>query len=416
MQNSKTISINGFTLVYIPDKQILHATFNGRPLYELLNFPEIRINKYNPLSSTVKHHGNVIELAKNIFETINMLNLRGEQCLAAMFASHFYEYFGRLDENFKETGRHSLSIALWLSVLDMVKSWEENHPRTFTHIGTPLYFLAEAYLLVQNNDPAFIYLIKSILDDIELSEHCPNLQYPEKEPAYLTACLVNDPNNHMFEFIVKPLRDSLDRAIGEYNNLFGNESYLKSGIADFESKFLQKRNTKILKIEPIKFLFVLELLQLQRLRTIIYQSRIETSFSQSLRLNRLFSLTLVIDKLLHSRYSPKKRKRGYDANMGDCVTRYANSHGIPQKKIEMLNMNSRDPDNVLKELLQKKNQKQLRALKREIYPILISLKIRNTGAHKIHAVKVLSSSFEEIYQSLLEAVFILAGQMPRSKS
>jgi hypothetical protein len=91
-----------------------------------------------------------------------------------------------------------------------------------------------------------------------------------------------------------------------------------------------------LRIESIKFLFVLELLEIHRLKNIAYQSRVETAFSQMLRLNRLFSLTLIVDKLLHARYAPPAKKGEKDPSMWECIIFYANSQGIPQKNLERL--------------------------------------------------------------------------------
>ena len=282
---------------------------------------------FDPINSVFQYEQSFIELSDKVFNTIELLHKSGEPCLSAFFASRFYEFLGQLDQEFKFTGRHILSIPFWLSVLKLVEGWEQKHPGANLHIGTPLYLLSEAYLLTQNNDPALIYLIKSIEDDIKLGELCPFLQYPEKEPAYLTACLVDNQNNRMYSFIVKPLRIFLKDAIDKYNTRFGRESYLKAGIADFDSKFLQKRDTRL---EPIKFLFVLELLQLLRLRNITYQSRIETTFSQMLRLNRLFSLTLVVDKLLFARYPSKSKKRGMDLTCGIVLLVTQNHMGYPK--------------------------------------------------------------------------------------
>ena len=414
-EDLKTLSLNGFIIQYIHDKRVFDAEYNGRALSNLIEPPAFHVDYYNPINSKFDFDSNLIELSDHILDTVKLLNERGDPCVAAMFGSYYYEILGRRDMQFKVNGCHILNIPFWLSVLTLVKDWKQRNNGFPIHMGTPLYFLAEAYILVQNNDLAFIYLIKSIVDDIKLSKSCPGFQYPQKEPAYLTVCLVDNANNHMYSFIVKPLREFLEDAIKKYNILFGNESYLKKGLVDFDLKFLQKRNTKKLNIEFIKFLFVLELLQLLRLKNIVVDKNYVTPFSQMLLLNRLFSLTLVIDKLLHSRYPSKRKKRGKDASMWQCILVYANSHGIPAATLEKMNLNSRDLEVVLRTLLQKKKQKYFRILKREIVPILIAYKIRNTSAHKLHAAAIISSKMDEILQSLMEAVFTITGQIPNSK-
>ena len=50
----------------------------------------------------------------------------------------------------------------------------------------------------------------------------------------------------------------------------------------------------------------------------------------------------------------------------------------------------------------KECQKKFKVIPREMYPILISYIIRNTSAHKIQSVSMLSSEFDKILQSLME--------------
>jgi hypothetical protein len=231
---------NDFIMHYsfVPKPQ-MSVWYGENPLQNLVKQPSYCVNTKEPLKSEFKYDEYVIQLSDSIFDTVEMLCAEREHCVAAMLASHFYESFTKLDNEFKATGKHVLSVPLWISVLKLVQAWEQKHPKTKVHIGTPLYFLSVSYFLTHNNDPAFIYLIKSIDGDIELSERCPEFHYPEKEPAYLTVCLVDDPDNYMHDFIVLPLRSQLRDAIQKYNGLFGKESRL-SGIYEFDSKFLQK--------------------------------------------------------------------------------------------------------------------------------------------------------------------------------
>jgi hypothetical protein len=95
------------------------------------------------------------------------------------------------------------------------------------------------------------------------------------------------------------------------------------------------------------------------------------------------------------------------------VTSYGNAHNIRQKDLENLKLKTRSPEKALVMLLQRRSQK-FKVIPREMYPILISYIIRNTSAHKIQSVAVLSSQFDEILQSLMESIFIIVGQMPKS--
>jgi hypothetical protein len=421
------LSINDFEIKYnfnkLGETTVKH---NGHPLQNIVKQPTLTVNTYDPLNSYVFHDFTLIHLANRVFDTMAMLYSKNEHCVTALFASHFYELVGARQEEFMMNGNHILCVPLWLSIIDLAKNWEKRHLGVSLHIGTPLYFLAQAYLLMQNNDKAFAYLIKSIEDDTKLAEPCSMLNYPTNEPAYRTACLIDHQGNYMYEFIVKPLRSEIANSIRNYNGLFGTESHLTS-IADLDHKFLQRRNTNKIKVEHIKYLFVLELMKLLQLRTV----KIDSEFFPTLLLNRLFGLSLVVDKLLYALYPPKptakkgqpqtpskkksQKKRGKDPRMWDCIISYGDSllHKNSQPDIDKLKLYNRSPEKALIMLLQKRTQSKFKVLPREIYPILVSYVIRNTSAHKIQAITLLSSRFDEILQCLMKSVFILAGQMPK---
>lgn len=311
-----TISKNGFIIVYWfhphPFKFVWYqpTPSQGGLLRDFITQPSFIVTPDEPLKSQFNYDESVIRFSDKIFETIQILMSENQYCAAALMASEFYESFTPLDREFRQTGKHALSIPLWISVLNLVRNWENRNQGVKIHIGTPLYFLSVGYFLTHNIDPALIYLVKSIGGDIELSKHCPQLGYPETEPAYRTVCLIDHSGNFMYPFIVVPLRDQLKDAIFKYNQQFGDQSRIKR-IQQLDSKFLRKCDTDGVKIELIKQLFVLELIKLLQLRHI--ELEVESNFFKML-LNRLFSLTLVIDKLLFSRYPPPdvQRKNKYE--------------------------------------------------------------------------------------------------------
>jgi hypothetical protein len=131
-----------------------------------------------------------------------------------------------------------------------------------------------------------------------------------------------------------------------------------------------------------------------------------------LLLNRLFSLALVVDKLLYVNYPSETGNSDRHPQMYHCVISYAKAHEITKEHIDSLKFNRHNPEEALRFLLAKRCQDKCDIVSREMVAILIAYVIRNTSAHKIHAVEVLYSKFNEILQSLMEAVFIIVGQMP----
>src|SRR5438093_13564805 len=99
------MSKNGFVMHYcfIPKPRIL-VWYGGNLLQKIIRQPTYDVKPEQPLNSEFRYDESVIQLSDSIFETIQMLCADGEYCVAAMLASHFYESFTKLDNEFKATG------------------------------------------------------------------------------------------------------------------------------------------------------------------------------------------------------------------------------------------------------------------------------------------------------------------------
>lgn len=416
-----SLSIGNFKLDYIENRKIVLALHSGNNLAQEIkaqNDIPFKIWNYYPRKSEFNFKPELVALAGEIFDAVSALHAKGEYCVAAMLASFLFEQLTLAYQAFQRSGMHILGIPYWRAVLDLVWDWERRHPSDAIHKGTPYYFLGESYILCGDWDAGFLYLFNAIEDDIRLGRVCSGFNYPNDAPAFKTACLIDEPHNRMYEFVVKPVREHLKAAIAQYQKDFGTNNYLPNGIDDLDIKFLRRRNTTKLKVESIKFLFTLEMLQLMKLKELAANKKLNSSFSQTLLLNRLFGLSLVVDKLLHLNY-PSQTRRGEDPLMSVNVLNYARNHGITQATLESFynktNFRRRSLELLLPLLIGKMKQKRFRIFPKEMYPILITLKIRNTSAHKITSQNIILSQFDEILQYVLEAVFIIVGQMPKSR-
>jgi hypothetical protein len=90
---------------------------------------------------------------------------------------------------------------------------------------------------------------------------------------------------------------------------------------------------------------------------------------------------------------------------------HAEKHEMKKQDIDNLDYDRDNPEVGLQFLLEKRSQGRFENVTREIFPILIARLIRNTSAHKIHSIDLLYYKFKEIFQSLMESVFIIAGQI-----
>ncbi|MGE5661954.1 MAG: hypothetical protein ACM3X1_06865 [Ignavibacteriales bacterium] len=70
-------------------------------------------------------------------------------------------------------------IQLWKKILEITSKWEAKNHNVTIHKGTAYFFLAESYLLVGDDDMAFLYLFNALVDDIRLGNWVPSMNYPD---------------------------------------------------------------------------------------------------------------------------------------------------------------------------------------------------------------------------------------------
>ncbi|MEO9308127.1 MAG: hypothetical protein ABI342_07445 [Nitrososphaera sp.] len=338
-------------------------------------------------------------LCNDVFEAIRIIKTSdNDDVLGAYLASRLFEFSASYWLNsLLNRGLYLSGIGFWQAVLEVTRQWEEaNNPIT-VHKGTPLFFLAENYLLIGDRDNGFVYLYSALEDDKKL----PQLGYPKKAPAYFTARMLDETGNQMY-FLIRELWNKLGGFISKYRENY-NQSFTGS---QFESKFLRNDD-----LSDIVYFFVYNFLFLYDLDKNTTRNLLQNEFSRLKILDLVFNLSLIIDEVLKEAYR-KELGSKYDKMFKGVVWFCNKKNLIQQTDLENycktdLKINDEQPDIVIPRLLSKTETYNGTLIKKEVLSLLISYHLRNHGGHNIDQQSVLTSKYDEIIEELFMALFLV---------
>ncbi len=325
-----------------------------------------------------------------------------DHVLAAYLASRLFESFSSywIDE-LLAIGKHIVAIGFWKKILSIIKNWEENNNFRI-HKGTPYFFLAETYLLVGDFDGGFIAMSNAIKDDRFL----PELNYPKEAPVYWTATMLDKPNNHMYQFIVRKSRLRLSQFIKNYNIKY-NQNFT---INTFDQKFLS--NDDLL---TTVYFFVYNFFVIDNLEKNHGSELLENEFSMIRILDIIFNFTICIDEIL--KYSSLQ-------NNVHCKTLYESIRWWVCDKKQWINksqfqdivssqlqLNKNKPDETIPLLLANMTQP-MGDFRKEMHTMLLAYHLRNHGGHNLDQQKILVSSSKKIIESIFMSIFLAVETLP----
>jgi len=310
--------------------------------------------------------------------------------LAAHLMDYFFNSFTPITYALSWTNSSSKIEFLWAKLLEGVFEWEEEKSKS-VHKGTPYFFLGGELLIQGNFDLAFIYIHNAIEEDMKISEKSNGSSNYKNAPAYLTASLIDDKKNYLFQLV-----DTMRKEIGEYLVLFNQESNEKLTLQDISLKFLQND-----RFEEEKFWFIRTFFKAIQMRDTI-EKLIDNDYSRLQNLNIIFSLCLVTDAILEERYQEGKfynniikllqEKNWMAKSEFDDLTKY---------------INAEKPDTIIPELCSPPDILWGgRPLPENIKSMIIARQLRNYGGHNLEKQYVTTFRFEDILKELMFSFFV----------
>jgi hypothetical protein len=176
---------------YVPPINRAHdIDVGGKPLDDLLlsylRRSEISVkDPFDRESKQIKFVPEVEELCFKVFDAVKQIRGNGDLKDATLLGTCLYQLFASYWIGLLSTCQDVIGIKLWREVLSITHKWEKNK-NIDIHKGTPMFFLAENYLLVGDRDLGFQYLYSALLDDIKLGKEVHSFDYPRCAPSYLT--------------------------------------------------------------------------------------------------------------------------------------------------------------------------------------------------------------------------------------
>lgn len=291
---------------------------------------------------------------------------------------------------------HICGIQFWRKIIFISHEWESQN-RKRIHKGTPYAFIAYTYLITGDIDTGFSYIYNAIEEDIKLKDICPTLNYPDNAPAYLTAVLSSNPNNIFMNLFVAKIRSNLEAYLGEYRNNF----WKSLTIAEFDDKFLQNKT-----LGAIRYYFVFTCWAIFEYRQKVDTKLMQNDFSKLKNANWMFSLCLVIDKLLSNRYNTQYISKGIlEFCIDTKLTTKIDFDLLGKEKIPQ-----GTPDTVIPKLLAMDLSLNGSPIRKEIQCLLVAWNLRNFAGHNIQTQNIIVGNFEDLLRILLYDVFLVVEE------
>jgi hypothetical protein len=397
-----TVILNNININCTPAKEIINlrdVVYTGNiPVVDLIA-PLLNGTRYHisiNQKPTLEFNTDFIRIFNSLLDDIQELMNRSEYLLARNTSDKIFESCTSYWHSLILNGKHSLAKEFWIGILNIVDTWEELN-QVEIHKGSPYFFLAHNCLLLDDVENTFIFLSRAIREDERVCSQF-NQDY-RGAPGYKTISLSNDRNNFMY-YKVQEIRSYLDEGLNNYNRK------LRKGLSfqTIEKKFFQ--DTKY--VEPMIFFnFIINILKIQEDSL----EHLENDFSKVRILNLIFSLCLVIDKILWIRFSKKfPYMRGNIKELCKvkkwCSKKYIGNvmHNEVSEKIGSDKVT--EFEDIINALLDYKLEYKGNKVKREVQTMLLLWGLRNQGAHKLEKQNILIRRYREITLYLLNAFFM----------
>ena len=371
------------------------------PLYQ-----ELRNSYFQITGTTVTIHNRVWDLTNLIFDVIREVRTTdGEHRLAFHIADYLFNRFGGIWGSLFQRSLLLASANLWIQVCNKIWEWEDSNEPIKVHKGTPYYFLAFTLMNLGNLDLSFTFIFNAIGQDKTAYSGTTSPGRYKESPAYRLATLVDRKDNTFYHFIKDAKTWLLEKA-----KSYRKYTHVRFRYSDFESRFLRETQ-----LEETVYFFVYEILHILSQERFTPKRVRKNEFSKLRNLNTMFSLCLIVDKVLEFKYRALPasqrdslgknifnifRERGWligESHAGDLKSEFTRSG---------TDLNDA-PDTIVPSILANNVRFHGSTIREEMAPLLLVWHLRNYGGHKIKTQQVLVDEYTEIVDFILYSLFFV---------
>jgi hypothetical protein len=306
----------------------------------------------------------------------------------------YFDNFTIIWEKYLKAGNFVDAEQVWEMALSPVHKWEKNHPHNRIHKGTAYYFWGKTALEHGDLDKGYALMHQAVEEDI--LTHSGSIS--PNTPAISFAILDYEKTDQNYREWVLKQAEFIDQQLRIYDSRFSRNF----SIEDFRHKFLQDPSN-----QEIVFIFTFALARLMRLYSFppdITKSR----FVAQLQANILFDLILVIDSLI-------KLKNVGKWKFIDHIIFLSNATNQSLTNSDLKNINSQfDADfgqsleDAISGNLVLQNSKGLTHLESDL---ALVYELRNYGAHNILSIPAIWAKYRELFQCVMEILFLVVDYL-----
>jgi hypothetical protein len=237
----------------------------------------------------------------------------------------------------------------------------------------------------------------------------------KQAPAYMTATIVDNPENVLYWPVVRPIRE----AISNYVTSFSRATSSTYTLDDFQTRFLGNPDPEI---EKLVFFFVYNMyVHVQRNRFQQVPQFFDNDFTKIKNLDSIFNMCLIIEELLQHRFGKTRTNYFISDGVLDLAAAKAwITTGKTREETEkqffskLTGVDLRlDPSTTVPVILSGNVTYDGKLLRPELRYLLLAWHLRNYGGHNIRAQDVLVQSYDQIFQWLMYVLFI--ASQPRTE-
>lgn len=325
----------------------------------------------------------------------------------------FFSYVAGLCRSLILDGLHQTADTIWQEALAITRRWEVNNPTCKKiHKGSAFYFWGGLAIRQGDIRKGFLLIHASLTEDIR--KHTGAEPFPDS-PAWKLVALNGNSNQQFHKDLAQIGTDELELRLAAYRNISGSSFQF----GDLQTRYIAQPDPILREVVFILTMAVFEVIQLRKSFELVGEDA-GSNFRAQLVANSLLDLSQVVEETIRF----KSQLRGHRdtfriqaEHLVDAVNAI-HSANLWKKPIETLiyinGKRENDTDVVVRTLVRPSAGTAIGVHKGSLTHIPSQLErdlwltyfIRNEAAHSLKSKRVLRELFDDIYQSILNTLFV----------
>jgi hypothetical protein len=308
-------------------------------------------------------------------------------------ADEFFNNITPLWNYYLNKGDLIAASKLWEEAIKPAFQWQDSR-NGHLHKGSAFYFAGVTAILARDFDRGYLFLHKALEDDIKAT----NTKSPGT-PAYRAVVIDPDLETQLFREWVRLKADVIKGGLEKYR-----QKHQKAlDFEGFKARFLVNE-----KLRETVFLFSHSIARFINL-SVTSRETLSSDFGRNLCLNLLFDLALVIDLVIPEPITvPQKHRWKFISKAASLGVISGDHLGLIGERFKAPGLFGQ----TVEELLDEKFNYQGCQPKGLSAAVAISYGCRNRGAHHVESATVVAQRFPEMFQELMETLFLAVETFP----